>query len=240
MKAILFFLFAMASAALAQAPSTEGAATAKTKVLIVGGGSSHDFEKWFHQADQRTLEKGAATVKYTEESSQAVVLLPWADVLMMSTNKPGFDTPEFREALKKFADDGHGIVLLHPAVWYNWLWLEYNRDFVGGGARGHDPLGKFAVKVLIEHPVTKSLPKKFSVKDELYHIVLAPNGAAIEVLAETSNSIMHGNRYPCVWLVKHPKARIVCIALGHDGNVHELAEFQTLLQNAVTWAAGKQ
>lgn len=240
MKAILFFLFALASAALAQAPSTEGAEAVKTQVLIVGGGSSHDFEKWFHEADQRTLEKGAATVKYTEKADEAAVLLRWADVLVMSTNRSGFDTPEFREALKKFAADGHGIVLLHPAVWYNWLWLDYNRDFVGGGARGHDPLGKFAVKVLREHRVTKGLPKKFLVKDELYHIVAAPDGAKMEVLAETSNSTIHGKPYPSVWVVKHPKARIVCIAIGHDGDAHELAEYQALLRNAVSWTAEKQ
>jgi type 1 glutamine amidotransferase len=38
---------------------------------------------------------------------------------------------------------------------------------------------------------------------------------------------------------QHPKARIVCITLGHDHKAHELPAFQTLLRNAVTWAAGK-
>jgi len=39
--------------------------------------------------------------------------------------------------------------------------------------------------------------------------------------------------------VKHPKSRIVCITLGHDGRAHELPEYQTLLKNAFQWAAGK-
>src|SRR5207244_2624947 len=39
-----------------------------TKTLIVGGGSSHDFEKWFHQADAATLSKSnLASVNYTEQ-----------------------------------------------------------------------------------------------------------------------------------------------------------------------------
>jgi type 1 glutamine amidotransferase len=234
MRTILFFLLALVSIAKAQVPFTEGAEAVKTKVLIVGGGSSHDFEKWFHQADQRTLEKSGAEVKYTEESGEAAALLPWADVLVMSTNKLEFDTPEFRAALKKFADEGHGVVLLHPAVWYNWAWLEYNRDFVGGGSRAHDPLGPFIVKIVREHPVTKGLPKEFQVKDELYHVLTAPDGKDTDVLAETEPG-----KFPSVWLVKHPKARIVCVAPGHDGEVHELAEFQTLLLNAVNWTAGK-
>ncbi len=87
--------------------------------------------------------------------------------------------------------------------------------------------------------MTKGLPKKFLVKDELYHIVAAPDGAKMEVLAETSNSTIHGKLYPSVWVVKHPKARIVCIAIGHDGDAHELAEYQALLQNAVSWTAEK-
>jgi hypothetical protein len=38
--------------------------------------------------------------------------------------------------------------------------------------------------------------------------------------------------------VKHPRARIVAIAPGHDGRVHELPEFKLLLGNSVAWAAG--
>ena len=40
-------------------------------------------------------------------------------------------------------------------------------------------------------------------------------------------------------MVKHPKARIVGITLGHDARAHDLPAYQTLLKNAVQWAAGK-
>jgi type 1 glutamine amidotransferase len=40
-----------------------------------------------------------------------------------------------------------------------------------------------------------------------------------------------------VWIVKHPKARIAGIALGHDAKAHDLPAFKALLQNAVKWAA---
>jgi type 1 glutamine amidotransferase len=39
--------------------------------------------------------------------------------------------------------------------------------------------------------------------------------------------------------VRHGKARIAGIALGHDARAHDLPAFQTLLKNAVAWAAGK-
>ena len=42
-----------------------------------------------------------------------------------------------------------------------------------------------------------------------------------------------------VWVVKHPKSHIACIALGHDARAHDLPEFKQLLKNAAAWAAGK-
>jgi type 1 glutamine amidotransferase len=82
-----------------------------------------------------------------------------------------------------------------------------------------------------------NVPKSFNVKDELYHSEIDPQGTPIEVLAEAKN-LTTGQTFPSVWIVKHPKARIVCIALGHDAGSHDLAAYQTILRNAVEWAAG--
>ena len=49
-----------------------------------------------------------------------------------------------------------------------------------------------------------------------------------------------GEKYPSVWLVPYRKARIVCMALGHDGSPRSTPEFCTLLTNAVNWAGQKQ
>jgi cytochrome c len=208
------------------------------KVLLAGGGSSHDFNRWFNQADGAILREAGYSVNYTESPDVVARELPKVDLLVLSANRGGFDTPDFRKALVEFADAGHGMILFHPGVWYNWKWTEYNRDFVGGGARGHDPLGPFEVTALKEHPVTKGLPASFNVTDELYYFKPATNGAAIEVLAQTSVAKGTKQAHPSVWIVKHPKARIVGIALGHDGKVHDLPEFKTLLRNAADWASG--
>jgi type 1 glutamine amidotransferase len=209
-----------------------------TKVLLVGGGSSHDFQKWFNEVDGATLHAaGKFTVHYTESSVTATKALAEADVLVLSTNQKDIDTPEFRAALMTFADSGKGIVLLHPAVWYNWPWPEYNTRLVGGGSRAHDTIREFAVNVAKQHPVTLGLPSAFKVTDELYHVALDP-GTATEVLAQTSLSKDTRQTCPSIWIVKHPKARIVAIALGHDGRAHELPEFKRLLVNSVAWSAG--
>jgi type 1 glutamine amidotransferase len=55
----------------------------------------------------------------------------------------------------------------------------------------------------------------------------------------TATSPTTGKTFPSVWIAKHPKARIVCIALGHDGKAHENPAYQKIIQNSLAWAAGK-
>ena len=61
-------------------------------------------------------------------------------------------------------------------------------------------------------------------------------GAGIEVLAIAT---VPGTQktYPELWVTKNAKARIVGFTLGHVGESHDLPAYQTLLRNAVTWAA---
>jgi putative membrane-bound dehydrogenase-like protein len=210
------------------------------KVLLVGGGSSHDFQKYFNLADTAILNRaGIASVHYTESSEVTAAELKNVDVLVMSTNKGGFPTPAFREALTAFVESGKGVVLLHPAVWYNWgAWPDYNARFVAGGSRGHDKIREFTVTAKgKDHPLLQNVPARFAITDELYYVNLLPE-AAVEVLIETEVAEGTKKTHPSVWTVRHPKARIACIALGHDGRAHDLPAFQSLLVNAVRWAAG--
>lgn len=211
------------------------------KVLVVGGGTSHDFGRWFNTADVATLRNaGGLSVNYTESTTVTAKELRNADLVVFSTNQKGFDTEELRQELMGFAAKGKGLVLVHAGVWYNWPWPEYNKVLAGGGTRSHDRLGEFEVKVIKGHPVTKGVTASFKVTDELYQYNTDPAGTPIEVLAQTSVSGVTKKEHASVWLVNHPQARIVCIALGHDGRVHDLPEFKTLLVNAVNWVSEKR
>jgi type 1 glutamine amidotransferase len=211
------------------------------RVLLIGGGSSHDFEQWFHQDDSATLKAAGKIVPaYTANLEEALALLPNADVVVISANQAPFGTPPFQQALQAFAAAGHGIVVLHPGVWYNWAPVSgYNARIVGGGARSHDALGPFTVTVAQpQHPIMRDVPATFEVTDELYQVVLEPT-ANCDVLATTSTSKRTNQQHPSVWTVPNPTARIACIALGHDGKVHDLPAFKTILVNAVRWVGGK-
>jgi putative heme-binding domain-containing protein len=218
-------------------------AAGKTKVLIIGGGSSHDFGRFFGGTDSATLAAAGFSVNYTEDRDQAASEIGKADVAVISVNRQFFDTPAYRKALFDFAAAGKGLVMLHPGTWYGFpQWPELNASIVGGGARGHDRLAKFSVNVVKpEHPIMKGVPRSFEVEDELYYLnaepdKIPPGTSPIEVLAETSPSVRFKQPHPAVWITTHPTARIVGITLGHDERVHDLEAFKTLLANAVKWA----
>jgi len=216
----------------------------KTRILVIGGGSSHNFKDFFGTTDVATLKAAGFTVHYTEDRDQAAAELKNADVAIISVNRKFFDTAAYRAALFDFAAAGKGIVMLHPGTWYGYAgWPELNAQIVGGGAKGHDKIHPFEVKALkAGHSVMKDVPASFTVEDELYYVNAegTPEGTtAIEVLAETSNSDKYQKPHPSVWITKHPKARVVGLALGHDARTHDLKPYQQLLINAAKWASGQ-
>lgn len=214
-------------------------AKAPIRVLMVGGGASHDFNTWYKEADVATLEKdGFAEVTYTDDVSQILDHLSTIDVLLLTNNQP-INDPATREAIFDFVKAGKGLVLAHAALWYNWAdWPEYNQTLVSGGSRGHDPYGAFAVSIVKKHPVVKGVDKTFELKDELYYQKVDPAGPGIKVLAEAKNK-ESGDSFPSVFIVNNADARIVGIALGHDGEAHNLDNYKIMLKNAVKWTANK-
>jgi putative heme-binding domain-containing protein len=231
-------LFAADASGKARGTGVTGANS--TQVLIVGGGSSHDFGRWFNLEDSKTLSADSqAAVRYTDIPDDILSTLKDLDVLYLSNNQ-SMTNAALRKAIFDFADAGNGLLLVHPALWYNWAdWPEYNRALVGGGARSHDKYGEFEVTVdAPDHALMTGVPKTFKITDELYHFQRDEQGAPIQVLA-TGRNLATGKTYPAVWVTQHPKARIVCVTLGHDGAAHESDAYKTILRNAMKWAAGK-
>ncbi len=209
------------------------------RVLLAGGGSSHDFPRFFHAMNGDTLRaSGGIDTAATPNAEEATALLAQADVVVLSANHGSFGSAAFHAALNKFADSGKGLVLLHPGVWYNWpASTGYNKRFIGGGARSHGA-GEFTVfNRAAQHPVMRGVPAEFKIKDEHYRVILDA-GTPVEVLADTEPEKETKKPYPAVWLVKDAKARVVCISLGHAAEAHGNPAYKALLVNAVKWAGG--
>ena len=210
------------------------------KTLLIGGGASHDYDKWFNLADVAMLNAaGHVSASYLEPQDVSVESVKSADVLVISANK-AFPDAAVRAAVDAHAAAGKGLVLLHPGLWYNWPeWASYNRELAGGGARGHDRYGEFEVTVTeAAHPLLKGVPAGFKISDELYYFEPDTAGTPIKVLA-TAHSTAKNRTFPQVFVVEHPKTRIAGITLGHDGIAHSLDAYKTILRNAVYWTAKK-
>lgn len=213
---------------------------AGTKVLLVGGGSAHDYQRFFNLADAELLTQAGYSVNYTENPEDTVRELKHVDVAVLSVNRAAWATTDVRAALNDYVKRGKGLVLLHPGLWYNFKdWPEYNAQLAGGGSRGHDRNGEFEVKVTNpNHPLTKGVPATFRTSDELYYYNADPTGTPIEVLA-TAYSSIKDTTHPQLFVVKHPLTRIVGFTLGHDALSHSNPAYQQILKNCVAWAAGK-
>ena len=220
--------------------STTAKAGKPIRVLMVGGGSSHDFNKWYKNADAQTLSRdGFATVTYVGNPDSIALYLPQTDVLYLSNNQP-IANPAIRQSIMAFTKAGKGLLIAHAAMWYNWKdWPEYNQQLVSGGSRGHDKYGSFEVTVNEpNNPIMQGVEPKFTLKDERYYYIPDATGPGVEVLA--SSSVAGSDKiFPSVFIVKNPNARIVGVALGHDAESHDIANYQTLLRNSVKWLARK-
>ncbi len=220
--------------------ATQNRNSAPIRVLMVGGGSSHDFDRWYKAEDAQTIAReGLATVTYTDNTDSIAHYLKNTDLLLLTNNQPIKEAAN-RQAIFDFVNSGKGLVLAHAALWYNWKdWPEYNKQLVSGGSRGHDRYGSFNVTVTNEnHPVMKGVEKNFTLKDELYYFKVDSSAAGITELARAS-APGSDKSFPSVFVINHPKARIVGIALGHDAESHTISPYQTILRNSIRWAAKK-
>ncbi len=239
MKLIRLVLSLAARAVAAVAADAPAATT--LNVLVVGGGSSHAFAKWWGEVDLALLNAmPGVKASYTEDTDSIVPMLATTDVLYLANNKP-FTQEATRNAIMDFARAGRGGVILgHAGMWYSWNdWAEFNSVIAGGGARGHDRVAPFEVKVTAPtHPIMKDVPATFQVSDELYWYIPEPAGTPIKVLATVSSPSKKAE-FPSIFVVDLPKARIAGIALGHDAGSHDTPAYRQLLKNTILWAAGR-
>jgi len=226
------------AAAYEPAPASDGAdgaARVEADCFLLGGGASHDFARWFGDADAATLGDGLR-VYYTEDPELLLTSLDPEDVLVFSTNQPLSDAVRARIAAHVRA--GGGLLALHAGTWANWPGWEVSERLLRAGASSHEPLQALEVELLDPgHPITQGVSSPFAIVDELYRTAALEGAGPIDVLAE-GVSLSTGARYPVLWtvpLAPPAKGRVVGMTLGHDGASHEQPEFQKLLSQAVAW-----
>lgn len=146
--------------------------------------------------------------------------------------------PEARANLKKFVEDGKGLMLVHFACGAFQGWPEF-RELAGRAydpkLPPHDPFGPFEVRIdKPDHPITKGM-QSFEVADELYTCLAGEK--PVEVLA-SAHSKVTGNDHPMAFVLSFGKGRVFHSPLGHDAAAFGNAGVAELMRRGCAWVSG--
>lgn len=239
-------LFAAGVGLCLAAHSAAAEAPERSRILLVTG-VDYPGHVWRQTAPvlRELLEQDARfSVSVVEDPHllDSAVLTNYASVVLHFQNweVPG-PGPAARENLKRFVENGGGLVLTHFAcgAWYG-EWPEFKnlagRAWFGpNGGRQHDPHGTFTVNIRdASHPVTSGL-QDFETVDELYTCL--EGDAPITILA-TSKSIVDGKDYPMAFVREYGQGRVFHSPLGHDVKAFAARGVGELLRRGTAWSAG--
>jgi type 1 glutamine amidotransferase len=225
-----------------QSVSSPASPQGQAKVLVLTG-NEYPGHPWKETAPWLgkflATDKRLTTVVNDDPAFLASPRLQDFDVIVL--NYMNWKSPDPGEAaranLKKFVEDGKGLVLVHFACGAFQGWPEF-ADIAGRvwdpKLRGHDPRGSFTVEIAdAQHPITRGM-KPFDTVDELYTCL--GGDREIQVLAQARSKI-DGKHYPMAFLNQYGKGRVFHCVLGHDVTALSPEPVQELYRRGTAWAA---
>jgi type 1 glutamine amidotransferase len=158
-------------------------------------------------------------------------------------------TPEQKQDLLSFVrDDGKGFVATHAGATGFFSWPEFG-EMLGGRFDEH-PWGISEATVVVEDssaPMTRHLPKSFTVTDEHYqlkdfsrsklHVLARLDASKLDLKAP----LVHRTDadFPVAWTKTYGKGRVFYSTLGHPRELWDTKWLQTMYFEAVKWALEK-
>jgi len=234
----------MAGCSQANTASVEGQSQTPNKKVLIVTGIDYPGHKWkltapvlakAIAADKRmdvTITEDPNDLTNDKLSDYDVIVLHFMD---WEVPDPG---TKARANLKDAVQNGTGLVLVHFACGAFQEWPEFVK--LAGRVwdpklRGHDPHGKFTVKIKDNgHPAMTAM-KDFVTVDELYTCLTGQ--IPIKVLA-TARSKVDNKDYPMAFVLNYGKGRVFHSVLGHDVQAFENPYVGRLYRNACAWCAG--
>ena len=162
------------------------------------------------------------------------------DVILLHfrNEKPLDEEEKARANLKRFVEEGRGLVLIHFAcgAFGDWPGFGELAGMVWDGKNTHDPRGPFDVHIAdSRHPITAGL-SDFRTDDELY--IGLDQRRPVEVLA-TARSKVTGRDHPMAFAFQVGKGRVFHTPLGHDVKALRVPGAAELIRRGTLWAAGQ-
>ena len=194
---------------------------------------------------KRLSQAAGWTTSFTEESSAFNdAKLKTTDVVVWN-NVSGnvLDEPQ-RQAFKKYLERGGGFVAIHNAMNAEMSWPFYSRMLgtqFQGHAAGSDQIQD--AEIVVEnrqHPTCRHFPSAFTRKDEWYNFTANPR-PYVDVLMHLNETTLSGPNmkgdHPITWVNEIRGMRVFYTAFGHTAEAFAEPRVQTMLYQAVLWAA---
>lgn len=197
-------------------------------------------------------EKGWGYFQTENGATFSPAILARFDAVVFNNVSGDVFTPEQRQALKTFIENGGGFVGVHGAggdMSYDWKW--YVDDLIGAQFTGHpmDPQFQQAM-VKVEdrtHPATQVAPDTWKRVDEWYsfakparkpgyHVLLTLDEASFANHKMMGKDLAMGADHPIAWWHCVGKGRVLYSAMGHQATAYAEPAYRTMLTGAVSWA----
>lgn len=169
-------------------------------------------------------------------------------VYFFTTGELDMDDSQKADLLSFVRDDGKGFIGGHTAIDTFYKWPEYG-EMVGAYFDNH-PWGTFEAPVVVEDrtsPITRHLPARFTIYDEIYQPSSLFDRNKLHVLArldETKLDLQHkgvkrtDGDFAVAWVKKYGKGRVFYTTFGHVEAVYDRPDMQKLYAEATKWALG--
>lgn len=231
-------------------PKTAESDKAIRVLFVLGSPPFHDIEK-LPPILEKTLAKaggfeikrlappagkpadGAHIAKLAELSKKDT------DVVVFYTTFLQLGKPE-EEALRKFVEDGGGIVALHGAI-FSFKDSKFWKSLLGGEFAGHlkgtHPL---SVQITdIEHPIADGIEKIEVIDEEYGHKYVEKVERHVVGKFKKRPEGSQFTDLDIIWTREEGKGRVVYIGLGHDEKTWGNPDFQKLVAQSIAWSAGR-
>jgi len=169
------------------------------------------------------------------------------DVIIFYTTGELPLSDEQKSALLNFVKSGKAFIGIHSATDTFYKWPEYG-EMINGYFDGHPWTQDTEVTIKVDdrtHVTTRHLPASLTFKEEIYQFKqFAPERVKVLVSLDTTKTDMtrpgiKASSFPLVWYKSYGKGRVYYTALGHRPDIWASDWYQTLLSNAIKWAAGE-
>jgi uncharacterized protein len=191
---------------------------------------------------------------YTTENGAAFSpeILSRFDAVVFNNVSGDVFTPDQRQALKDFIENGGGFVGFHGSGGDNeYAWTWYVDELIGAQFIGHPMDPQFQQATLrVEdknHPATATLPDEWVREDEWYSFAASPRRDGYHVLMTIDEGTyrqvgllgadvaMNGD-HPMAWWHCQGRGRAFFSALGHKAEYYAEPQHVAMLLGATRWA----